>query len=69
MTMNIPHTIGIDMTKFAAHVEHLQKEEVLYSQLHGANALKNVLSTHRQTFFSLGHKKSDAAMMQLTTKY
>ncbi len=56
MTMNIPqgHTIGIDMTKLAAHVGHLREEEVLYSQLHGAYALRKVLSTHRQTMFLIG---------------
>ncbi len=56
MTMNIPqgHTIGIYMTKLAAHVGHLRKEEVLYSQLHGAYALRKVLSTHRQTMFLIG---------------
>ncbi len=54
--MNIPqgHTIGIDMAKFAAHVEHLRKEEELYSQLHGANALRKVPFTHRQTIFFIG---------------
>ncbi len=56
MTMNIPqgHTIGIYMTKLAARVGHLRKEEVLYSQLHGAYALSKVLYNHPQTMFLIG---------------